>query len=142
LRITDGDLQSGETGDYKIDDLNIDDAILTEADKKVLHDHTETIEIATKYLNEFRFSLAGELLYEYFWHNFCDIYIEAAKSQLDDEKTKENIKKILIKILSESLVMLHPFVPFVTEAIWQELKNIYPGLSDSIMIANWPADKQ
>lgn len=155
LRVSDGELKNGEIGGYKIDNLDIDEKILTEADKEVLRRHTETIELATKHLNNFKFSLAGELLYEYFWHYFCDQYIEQSKQQLLDTITNNqetnnkqnpssniqissNTKKILIKILSESLVMLHPFVPFVTEAIWQELKNIYPGLSDSIMIANWP----
>ena len=54
-----------------------------------------------------------------------------------DKHILENTKKILIKILSESLIMLHPFVPYVTEAVWQELRAIVP-LTDSIMIAKWP----
>ena len=138
LRVSDGDIQTGEIGTAKIDNLDIDEKILTATDKEILKKHDQVIKSVTKKLNEFKFSHAGEEIYEYFWHEFCDVYIEASKPQLEDEKTKENTKKILIKILSESLTLLHPFIPFVTEAVWQELKEIYPKLSDSIMISRWP----
>ncbi len=163
LRVSEGDIQTGEIGTAKIEDLNIDEKILTSADKEILKKHSEVIKSVTKKLNEFKFSHAGEEIYEYFWHEFCDIYIEASKHQIVDGRyadnedinfhvkvqtdftkttnmilVSDNTKKILIKILSESLILLHPFVPFVTEAVWQELKNIYPKLSDSIMISNWP----
>ncbi|MFA7244295.1 MAG: valine--tRNA ligase [Patescibacteria group bacterium] len=146
LRVSEGDLASGEIGDEKIENLNIDQSILTDADKKILEAHEEIKKRVTKDLKEFKFSGAGEGLYEYFWHNFCDIYIEAAKGQLQTEEPKnrrteehsENTKKILLKVLSESLQMLHPFVPYVTEAVWQELREIYPKLSESIMISKWP----
>ena len=160
LRVTDGDLQSGELGDAKIADLNINEALLTAADKKILKRHEEIKKTVTANINKFRFSLAGEALYEYFWHEFCDIYIEESKKQLDNsviarsETTKQsgqekiatpdklamtiNTKKILIKILSESLVLMHPYIPFVTEAVWQSLREFCPGLSESIMISTWP----
>ncbi len=138
LRVTNGDLKTGETGEEKISDLNIDKNILTAEDKKILHRHTEVISSVTKHLNQYKFSQAGEELYDYFWHDFCDIYIEAAKQQLEDQKVSENTKKILIKILSETLTMLHPFVPFVTEAVWQELRSVYPNLPEFLMIAEWP----
>lgn len=160
LRVSEGDIQTGKICSVKIGDLNIDEKILTPSDKKILKKHSEIIKSVTKKLNEFRFSQAGEEIYDYFWHDFCDIYIEASKSQLighsehseesrsnasldpsappQDDRVSENTKKILIKILSETLILLHPFVPFVTEAVWQELKNIYPSQSDSIMISSWP----
>lgn len=137
LRVSEGDLQSGKIGPQKIESLEIDTKTLTEADKEILSLHKEIVSAVTEKIEKFRFSQAGEELYEYFWHQFCDIYIEQAKSQLDGEN-KENTKKILIKILSESLAMLHPFVPFVTEAVWQELREIYPELSESLIIAPWP----
>jgi len=139
LRVTDGDLQSGELGDAKIADLNIDESLLTAADKKILASHESIKSKVKSQIDKFQFSLAGEALYEYFWHQFCDVYIEASKSQLDDDKTKDNTKKILIKVLSESLVLLHPYIPFVTEAVWQELREFTPGLAESIMISRWPA---
>ncbi|MDO8444327.1 MAG: valine--tRNA ligase [bacterium] len=138
LRVTMGDLKTGQTGPIKISDLKIDQKNLTAADKKIIKNHTEIIKSVTAKLDKFQFSQAGEELYEYFWHNLCDIYIESSKAQLDDDKTKENTKKVLIKVLSESLILLHPFVPFVTEAVWSELRQICPELKESVVIADWP----
>jgi valyl-tRNA synthetase len=162
--VSEGDFMTGELGDKKIADLNIDETILTKADQDLLDRHFEVTALTTQAINEFRFQIAGELLYEYVWHTFCDQYIEAAKSQLGpgvipskaegspanagpivmgdsslpQNDTKENTKKILIKILTESLVMLHPFIPYVTEAVWQELRELYPALNKSIMTTSWP----
>ncbi|PIS08056.1 valine--tRNA ligase [Candidatus Berkelbacteria bacterium CG10_big_fil_rev_8_21_14_0_10_43_13] len=138
LRVTEGDLQTGQIGAIRTDDLTIDSKDLTAADKKIIQSHTEIIEYVSHKLDKYQFNQAGEDLYEYFWHTFCDDYIEIAKTQLDDDKTAETTKKILIKILSESLVLLHPFMPFVTEAVWQELRQVYTKLPDSVMIAKWP----
>lgn len=140
LRVTDGDLQSGELGESKIGDLKIDEKLLTDADKKILEEHKETVKSVTENINKFKFSFAGEKLYEYFWHSFCDRYIEKSKEQLEANNLElaTNTKKILIKILSETLVMLHPYIPFVTEAVWQEIKVFTPELSESIIISRWP----
>jgi len=140
LRVTDGDLQSGELGESKIGDLKIDEKLLTDADKKILEEHKETVKSVTENINKFKFSFAGEKLYEYFWHSFCDRYIEESKEQLEANNLElaTNTKKILIKILSETLVMLHPYIPFVTEAVWQEIKVFTPELSESIIISRWP----
>lgn len=148
LRATDGDLSTGEIGQTKIENLKIDDKILTKADQEILKLHAHIVKSVTKKIDDFKISQAGEELYEYFWHKFCDHYIEQAKEQLapkTDHETRnphpeisENTKKILIKILSESLIMLHPFTPFVTEAVWQELRQINSKFLKSIMISNWP----
>lgn len=138
LRISAGDLQTGTMGAESITDLDIDSNHLSASDKDILSQHDTMIAEVTNKLDELKFSQAGEIIYEYFWHTFCDKYIESAKIQLEDDKTKENTKKILIKILSESLIVLHPFTPFVTEAVWQNLVAIYPKLPSSIMLASWP----
>jgi valyl-tRNA synthetase len=159
LSVSEGDIIAGELGGEKLTDLDIDKSILTEADKKVLDAHTETIKAVTKAIEKFQFQIAAERIYDYFWHAFCDQYIESAKSQLSglshpeqregssdldssalpqNDKLKANTKKILIKVLSESLIQLHPFTPFVTEAVWQELRELYPNLKESIVIASWP----
>jgi valyl-tRNA synthetase len=138
LRVTGGDVQTGEIGEETIGDLEIDNSILTDADKAILKKHAETIKSVTKNIEKYNFSFAAEEIYAYFWHDFCDVYIEATKAQLDDSKIGNNTKKILIKIIVESLQMLHPFMPFVTEAVWQELRKISPRLKDSIMISKWP----
>jgi valyl-tRNA synthetase len=138
LQVSNGDLRTGEIGAARLDSLDINKATLTNQDKAILKDLENVKKSVTEKLDKFRFSQAGEELYEFFWHTFCDIYIEKAKEQIADEKFKDNTKKILIKILSESLILLHPFVPFVTEAVWQELRKVYPDLSKSIMISRWP----
>lgn len=137
LRVTDGDLQTGQIGDQSIKDLVFDEKSLTSADKKIYKKHREVIKKVTSEIENYKFSHAGEALYHYFWHDFCDVYIEASKSQLDTD-TALNTKKMLIRLLLESMIMLHPFMPFVTEAVWQELRKVYPKLSDSIMITSWP----
>lgn len=138
LRVSDGDLREGTTGEYRISNIEYSEELLSEADKKILEVHKVIKSKVKEYLKEFKFSLAGETLYDYFWHEFCDKYIEESKPQLDDARISENTKKVLIKILSESLIMLHPFVPYVTEAVWQELRSIYPALAESLIVASWP----
>lgn len=138
LRVSSGDLLTGNIGSTQIGDLEIDRKNLTKADIEILSKHEKIKKSVSQKIEKFRFSQAGEELYDYFWHDFCDVYIEASKPQLEDEKYRENTSKILIKILSESLVILHPFIPFVTEAVWQELRKVYPNLSESIMISEWP----
>lgn len=140
LRVSDGDLQTGHIGKFVVSDTNIDQSKLTKADQKILSAHKKITKEITSNLEKFRFSQAGEVAYEYFWHQFCDVYIEEVKKQLENPETAENTKKILVKILSETLVVLHPFVPYVTEVVWQELRNICPDLEDSIMIATWPEE--
>ncbi|MFA5926734.1 MAG: valine--tRNA ligase [Patescibacteria group bacterium] len=141
LRASEGDLKSGELGQTIVSDLKINGGLLTDADRDILKQHEEVKKKVTEHLNKFKFSLAGELLYDYFWHTFADVYIEASKGQLGEDVTAElnnNTRRVLLSVLSETLVMLHPFMPFVTEAVWQDLREVYPSLSESIMIAEWP----
>jgi valyl-tRNA synthetase len=89
-------------------------------------------------LSVFRFDEAANACYQFFWHEFCDWYIEMAKPVLlgrhgsdDDRKLA---KRVLLEVLDRSLRLLHPFMPFVTEEIWQKLGGVEP----SIMIAPYP----
>ena len=104
---------------------------LTTADKKILKQLKETIKSVNKDLENFKFGKATHTLYDFFWHDFCDIYIEASKKQ-EDEKTK----KILLYVLSNSLKLLHPFIPFITEEIYQKLP--IKDKKKSLMIEKWP----
>jgi len=85
-------------------------------------------------LDQYKFNEAANAIYEFVWHEFCDWYIEIAKSTLNDKTSQV----ILYKILEKSLRMLHPFMPFITEEIWQKLprESDHPG--DSIMVQPWP----
>ncbi len=74
-------------------------------------------------MDNFRFYLAGEKLYHYSWHNFADKILEESKKILAEgtDSQKQSRKNMLIQILSELLICLHPFIPFVTEEIWSDM---------------------
>jgi valyl-tRNA synthetase len=97
----------------------------------------------TDALDHYRFNDAAGALYRFVWHEFCDWYLEAVKPDLygkENEGRKEASRRVLWRVLRDMLVMLHPFIPFVTEEIWQ----ILPGAGGSIMSAEFPpaADKE
>jgi valyl-tRNA synthetase len=95
---------------------------------------TITVEEA---LDAYKFNEAANAIYRFIWHEFCDWYLEAIKPVLYGQKgdaKKEETKKVLWIVLKETLVLLHPFAPFVTEEIWQKL----PGTKGSIMKAKFP----
>lgn len=93
----------------------------------------------SKHLDEFRLDLAGDLLYHYVWDQFAANIIEEskAKMKIGDESVKASKQRMLYEILTVSLKLLHPFMPFVTEAIWQQLPH---KESDLLMVATWPHD--
>jgi valyl-tRNA synthetase len=90
---------------------------LTTADRKILKALKKTIKLVNGDLEGFRFGPASRKLYDFFWHDFCDVYIEKSKSQKD----RKNTQKILLYVLLTSLKLLHPFIPFITEEIYQKL---------------------
>ncbi|MFH1575668.1 MAG: valine--tRNA ligase [Candidatus Nealsonbacteria bacterium] len=109
---------------------NIKPRTKTTADKKILASLGKTVKSVNKNLENFEFGQATHALYDFFWHDFCDIYIEETKKQNDDES-----KKILLYVLATSLKLLHPIIPFITEEIWQKLpiQNKKP-----LIIEDWP----
>lgn len=108
----------------------------TDADRVILNEEKHIVAEVTGLMDEFRFYLAGEKLYHYTWHTLADKYIEAAKVQLADPKTKTNTEAMLAWLLGRLLIMLHPFMPFVTETIWQHLPH---KTSAPLIIQQWPA---
>jgi len=105
---------------------------LTAADIRILKLLGKTIKAVNKDLESFQFGKAAHILYDFFWHDFCDIYIERAKIQKD----KKSTQKILLYVLLNSLKLLHPFIPFITEEIYQKLP--IRGKKKSLMIEEWP----
>ena len=95
-----------------------------------------------KQLSVFRFDEAANAIYQFFWHEFCDWYIEMAKPVLlgkhgtDDDRALA--RRVLLEVLDRSLRLLHPFMPFITEEIWQKLGGVEP----SIMIAPYPITEE
>ncbi len=108
---------------------------LSPADKKDLAQLKKIKTEVTKHLEKYEFHLAGEKLYHYFWHEFADKIIEAAKPRLSGKDSKDAAAAYtkLETILMECLKMLHPFIPFVTEEIWQKMGN-----KNLLMIERWP----
>jgi len=93
-----------------------------------------TLDNVERCLGEYKFNEAANIIYEFIWHEFCDWYIEIAKSAI----TERSAQIVLYKVLEKSLRMLHPFMPFITEEIWQELPRSKDAAGDSIMIQPWP----
>ncbi len=108
---------------------------LNSNDKKILKEFEETAESITKLMDDFKFYNASEKLYHYFWHNFCDKIIESQKQRLSGTD-KQAGQHVLLYILSNSLKLLHPFMPFITEEIYQKLP--LKNKKRCIMIENWP----
>jgi valyl-tRNA synthetase len=104
---------------------------LTVADKKILKALDKTIKIINRQIETFQFGRATHNLYDFFWHDFCDKYIEKSKKQ-QDKKTK----MILLSVLLNSLKLLHPFIPFITEEIYQKLP--ISNKKKFLMVEDWP----
>lgn len=106
------------------------------ADKWILTRLNETIETVTRLSDRYEFGEVGRVLYNFIWDDFCDWYIEMAKLPLygDDEAAKKTTRSILAYVLDQTMRLLHPFMPFITEEIWQNL----PHQGESITTANWP----
>jgi valyl-tRNA synthetase len=96
-------------------------------------------------LSEYRFNDAVSSIYQFIWHEFCDWYIEMSKIEFPDDRLCDGTRWCLLTVLDTSLRLLHPFMPFVTEEIWQKiresgLQGIYPDadVPSSIMVSSYP----
>ena len=108
----------------------------TLADKWILTRLNQTIGKVTELFEKFEFGEAGRLLYRFIWDDFCDWYIEMSKETLagDDEAAKLTTRSILVYVLDNTLRLLHPIMPFVTEEIWQSV----PHVGESLVVATYP----
>lgn len=106
------------------------------ADAWILTRLNETIDQVTKLADKYEFGEVGRALYNFIWDDFCDWYIEMAKLPLygEDEDAKKMTRSVLAYVLDNTMRLLHPFMPFITEEIWQSL----PHEGESITIAAWP----
>jgi valyl-tRNA synthetase len=97
------------------------------------------VKAVTKDIEDFRLDLAADKLYHFVWDHFASEMIEESKPLLasEDPLVRSSRQKMLLHYLSSSLRMLHPFMPFVTEAIWQELPSELKD-QDILMVAKWP----
>lgn len=117
---------------------------LTQEDEARLQELSALTRDVSSDLDEFRFHLAGEKLYHYFWHTFADKMVEESKVQLKEgtEEVKRSTRFTLLSLLCTSLVLLHPFMPFITETLWQLIPaklRVLVGYREALlMIAPWP----
>ena len=121
----------------KIDDLNPSPTLpLTgQGDQDnidILDKLKKIVKSTTDNLNKYRFGQASEDLYQFFWHDFCDVYIESTKNKGIE------VIPVLIEVLVTSLKLLHPFIPFVTETIYQETKAQFGQKEEMLITAEWP----
>ncbi len=122
--------------------LNIDSLSIPSAselmleDKWILNRYNELVREVTENLDKFELGIAVSKLYDFIWDEYCDWYIELVKPRLYDAECPSNraAQQVLSYVLSNTLKLLHPFMPFITEEIWQQL----PHEGESIVIAEWP----
>ncbi|MEJ2673558.1 MAG: class I tRNA ligase family protein, partial [Deltaproteobacteria bacterium] len=110
---------------------------LTTVEAWILSRLQQVITETRESLEAYAFDQAAGGLYQFIWHEFCDWYLELIKPQLydnDDPARRHHCQSVLLRVLSAILRLLHPFVPFITEEIWQKL----PGASGSVMVAPFP----
>ena len=115
-------------------------------DKWILSRLNLTIKTVTAELERFRFNDALRTVYEFFWNEFCDWYLEIVKPRLyepvdQEEEDKTVAQTVLVHVLENTVKLLHPFAPFLTEEIWQGLReNLDKGaqLEEGVIIASWP----
>jgi len=115
----------------------------SEADKWILTELNIVTESVKSSIETFKFNDSAAAIYQFFWHEFCDWYIELVKPTLfgENEAEKAVSKKVLLKVLDASLKLLHPFMPYVTEDLWQQLPFRNDKRKDSIMISDMPENK-
>ncbi len=130
-----------------------DEVDLTDADRWILTRLSETIKDADRLLDGYLFGEAGRQIHEFLWGDFADWYVESAKVQLDKGGARAaKTLAVLYQVLDVSLRLLHPYIPYVTEAAWQELQKAYreSGVAgataddgaEALIIASWPQAPQ
>lgn len=109
---------------------------LSAVDQWIMHRLNETVQDVTRLMDQYDFGEVGRILYNFIWDDLCDWYIEFAKLNLygQDLEAKRTTQSVLAYVLDQTLRLLHPFMPFLTEEIWQHL----PHEGESITVAPWP----
>ncbi len=115
---------------------DIDLSCLQPADQWIIDKFNSTISAVTANMDKYEFAIVGNQIYSFVWEDFCDWYIELAKSALQsaDEKIVKGAKSSLLTVLASIIKMLHPFMPFVTEEIYASL----PHTAKACCVAGWP----
>lgn len=131
------------------DPAKFDASKMNITDRWILSRLAATVGDVTSLLDEFKFNEPLSAAYHFFWHDLCDWYLEWAKPRMNDPEDKDTAQNVLAFVLDQTLRLLHPFVPFITEGIFTNLRSIVPviGLKDvagaesakGLVVAKWPA---
>ena len=118
-----------------VEDNHLPEALETE-DKWILSKLNRVVKEVCDNMDSFELGVAAGKIYDFIWDDYCDWYIELTKPRLngDDEAAKESAQRVLLYVLVEILKLLHPFMPFITEEIWQAL----PHEGDALMMQSYP----
>lgn len=115
---------------------------LTLADRWIISALQRTEAEVSRHLDQFRFDLAAQSLYEFIWNQYCDWYLELSKPVLWDENAPaerlRGTRRTLVRVLEAALRLAHPFMPFITEEIWQSIKGLAGKSGDTIMLQPYP----
>ena len=124
----------------EITDSNFDLEKLHYEDKWILSKLQKVIKSITEKIEKYDIGLAADDIYDFIWSDFCDWYIEIVKPVLysDNAEEKTNTVKVLLYVLENILKLLHPFMPYITEEIWQAL----PNREDALIVSKWPENKE
>jgi valyl-tRNA synthetase len=128
--IENADIQRDASGAPDVPEI----ASMSVADKWIVSRLSYTISEVTRLTDDYQLHEAGRQLYEFIWSEFCDWYIEAAKVRLYGDAVDPAVPQTLAYVLERALRLLHPFMPFVTEELWQQLPH--PG--EALIVADWP----
>ncbi len=117
--------------------LPVDVNALALEDKWIISKYNTLVRDVTENLDRFELGMAVQKLYDFIWDVFCDWYIEICKSRLngEDESAKNTARSVLVYVFTNTLALLHPFMPFITEEIWQSLPH---GDEEALMVTEWP----
>jgi valyl-tRNA synthetase len=124
--------------DFTFEEVDLSGDLST-ANKWILHRLNQTVKDVTRLSDPYEFGEVGRILYNFIWDDLCDWYIEMAKISLygEDAAAKKQTQSVLCYTLDQTLRLLHPFMPFLTEEIWQHI----PHEGESITVASWPMYK-
>jgi len=120
---------------FTLEDMDLSGELRT-ADRWILHRLNETAREVTRLMDQYEFGETGRMLYNFIWDDLCDWYIEFAKLSLygEDAAAKKTTQSVLAYVLDRTQRLIHPFMPFISEEIWQHL----PHEGDTIVLAEWP----
>jgi len=112
-------------------------ASLPLAERYIVSRCHELVTKVTQALEDYSFGDAGRQIYEFLWDEYADWYIEISKTRMKDPKSAQQARKVLVYVWDRCMRLLHPFMPFLTEALWQ----LSPHIGDSIMMSSWPQEE-